>query len=102
MFEFLGNNLLLLFSTYVVAIIAWFLCARIESWRVRRGLRVSIIFLSVPIIYFGHPFVYFPLWVLLVMFIEQFSLGSIVMLFIALIILRGLIWLSYQKKNNQK
>lgn len=101
MFSLLSNNAYIMVSTYLALIVLWFLCGRMSSWRVRRGVRATIVFLAIPIAYFGHPFTYFPLWVLLVMFIEELSLRGAIAFAISLVTLRGVIWLAHQYPRKQ-
>jgi len=63
--NFFVNNSILFLSSYVVAVAVWFLSVRLPSVRIRRALRVSIIFLVVPVIYIGHPLIFFQCWMFL-------------------------------------
>ena len=63
--DFLLNNSILFLSSYVVAVAVWYLSTRLSSGRIRRALRVSIIFLVVPIVYVGHPIIFFQCWMFL-------------------------------------
>lgn len=61
----LENNFLVFWASYVLAAGAWIAASRVSSLPVRRVLRVSIVFLVFPIVYLGHPFLYYQVWMLL-------------------------------------
>jgi len=66
MISILENNQYLFFGTYVAAIILWILSAYISNLKLKKSIRYSIIYLSLPFVYIGHPFLYYQVWMLLV------------------------------------
>ena len=100
MFNYLGNNLFILWGTYPLAIILWFLARRINKTKIRRITQISIIVLSIPLFYFGHPFMYIPAWALLIASIYEGAFQtSVVMLIVWSIIVSVSLFLI---KQNEK
>jgi hypothetical protein len=79
-YAFLENNLFIFFSYYVVAVGAWILSARLSGVRLRRAVRVSIIFLGFPILYLGHPFLFYQCWMWIVVSIIELDLKWLIIL----------------------
>ncbi len=66
MFDFFANNIILFLSSYVVAVVSWILSSRLPSKRMRRAVRVSILYLVFPVFFLGHPFMLFQFWMFVV------------------------------------
>jgi len=64
--DVLENNLLATLGTVAVGGVLWWSLGKFASGRARRSLRVSVFLLSVPVIYLGHPLLYYPSWAILV------------------------------------
>jgi len=84
----LENNALLFWIGIVVAIGTWIYCYKVRDARYRRPLRASTIFLSFPIVYLGHPFLYYQSWMFLVVYISElnfFAIGIYLLIWIAIV-----------------
>ncbi len=66
MFDFFANNIILFLASYMVAVVSWILSSRLPSKRIRRAVRVSILYLVFPVFFLGHPFMLFQFWMFVV------------------------------------
>jgi predicted MFS family arabinose efflux permease len=69
--DVLENNAYLLATGFAIAAGIWWMAARLKSWRARRAVRVSAIFLAAPIVYLGHPFLFYQSWMMLVAYAQS-------------------------------
>jgi hypothetical protein len=65
MFDTLENNLVATLATIVVGAIVWRALRHAATPKVRRAARIAVVLLCLPIVYIGHPFLYYPSWVVL-------------------------------------
>ena len=75
MADIFENNLILFLSSLVIGVIAWVFSSRISSVRVRRAAKGTIIYLLFPVVYLGHPFLYYQCWMLLLIYITEMKLS---------------------------
>lgn len=68
------NNVLLFVLGYVVAIFLWIISKKIGNQKVRKALRVSVIFLFLPLFYLWHPFLFYQVWMMIVISIVEFDI----------------------------
>jgi len=66
MFDLFANNIILFLSSYLVAVVSWILSSRLPRKRMRRAVRVSILYLVFPVFFLGHPFILFQFWMFVV------------------------------------
>jgi len=79
---FFENNLFLFLAAMAIAIAAWMACSQIADIRFRRAAKASIVFLAFPIVYLGHSFLFYQSWMLLVIYIAQLSVVSLILYFV--------------------
>lgn len=101
MLSTLENNLLIFCASYVLAAGAWLAAGRVASLPVRRALHVSIGFLVFPIVYLGHPLLYYQVWMLLLAYATEPNLPW---LLLSLLTWSGLIllFLIFRRRTRQR
>jgi len=63
--EIFENNLILFISTFIVSVFAWLASSRIKNVRKRRAIKASVIMLAFPVVYLGHPVLFYSSWMIL-------------------------------------
>ena len=94
----LENNVLALSVGIAVAAVLFVLAGRIESTRLRRAVRTSLVFLALPVTYVGHPFLFYQSWMFPVVFIESQNLGALSVYLAIWLALVGMFQLGLSKK----
>ena len=74
------NNLVLFLATWAIAAFAYVVAGKVPSARLRRAIRVSAVFLSVPLLYLGHPFLYYQVWMAIATCITEPNTGGLAVL----------------------
>ncbi len=99
MSELLLNNFFLFLGSYFVAGFSWIGINRIGRPRIRRALKATTIFFILPIVYPGHPVLFFQPWMLLLMFIEQFKFQPIAIYLIVWGVIVGVSQFGVKQQN---
>ena len=89
MVEALENNSSAMLVTLLLGGTLWWATSWLHDHRARRALRVSIAVLCFPILYLGHPFLYYPSWALLFIYAAQgswFAAGMFAAVWVALVL----------------
>ena len=69
------NNITFFVISIGIAVLLWFASKKIKKTRFRRASRISIFYLALPVPFFGHPFLFYQVWALLVNYFLNAKLG---------------------------
>lgn len=72
--QFLENNAVLVGVAVTLSIVVWLATLKMKSRKHKLVIRSSLVYLNIPMVYFGHPVLYFQVWMLLISYVYNLKL----------------------------
>ena len=95
------NNIWLQLFSIAIAIVGWFYTAKIDNTRVRRLIKGSLIYLVFPVFYFGHPFLFYQVWMFVAASVIHLNIKWLFIMFSIWLVIVGLSQIGITNKKNE-